>query len=416
MLVVALLVLLVLAIGPLVFGLYLLNPAMSLGLICVIAILAIWRGYSIIDAARPRTAVATIVALALIGVTAASHAWLANNAYAFYEAGQRISQPVEVALPPPDITPEPEPSLATPEPGQTAEPPPTAIPSASPLPSPTERVTVLLVGVDNTHAAERGLTDTLILASFDPIAESLTMISLPRDTARLPFYRGGEFRPRINNLLQTAARNPEQYPDGPMETLVAEMSYIMGIPIDYYAQIDIAGFTELVDMVGGVDVVLDGPIQDETYQFSPTETGFFLDAGYHHLDGKTATAYARSRHGPGNSDYERARRQQQILLALRSKMNDPGLMTNLPGLLHVLSNIIRTNAPLDQLPEIVSIAMASTTAEPTRIVLAPPRYAERVFNSDDQATSMTTLDMDAIADLSVQLFGRDSRYSDDGLR
>ncbi|HYI21972.1 MAG TPA: LCP family protein, partial [Candidatus Limnocylindrales bacterium] len=273
------------------------------------------------------------------------------------------------------------------------------------------RVTVLLVGVDNTHAAERGLTDTLIVASFDPVNHSLSMISMPRDTARLPFYSGGEFRPRINNLLQTAARNPEQYPDGAMETLVNEMSYIVGVPIDYYAQIDIAGFTALVDMVGGVDVTLDAPIVDATYQFSPTETGFFLPAGTHHLDGKLATAYARSRHGPGNSDYERARRQQQILLALRTKLNDPRLMTNLPGVLYVLSNIVRTDAPLDRLPDIVSIALASATAEPTRVVLSPPRYAERAFNAGGEATSMTQLRMDAVAELSIQLFGNDSRYA-----
>jgi LCP family protein required for cell wall assembly len=237
------------------------------------------------------------------------------------------------------------------------------------------------------------------------------MISIPRDTARLPMYNGGEFNGRVNNLMRTAARNPTLYPDGGMGTLVNELSYIVGVPIDYYAQIDIHGFTALVDMVGGVDVVLDTPIQDATYQFSPTETGFFLDAGPHHLDGKLATAYARSRHGPGNSDYERARRQQQILLSLRTKLNDPRLMADLPGLLYVLSNIIRTDAPLDRLPDIVSIALASATAEPQRAVLQPPRYAERAFNQAGEPTSMTVLRMDAIAELSRELFGADSRYA-----
>jgi LCP family protein required for cell wall assembly len=252
------------------------------------------------------------------------------------------------------------------------------------LPGADRRVTVLLVGVDNTHAAERGLTDTLIVASFDPISHSLTMISIPRDTARLPMYMGGEFSGRVNNLMRTAARNPELYPDGAMGTLVNELSYIVGVPIDYYAQIDIAGFTALVDMVGGVDVVLDTPIQDATYQFSPTETGFYLDAGPHHLDGKLATAYARSRHGPGNSDYERARRQQQILLALRTKFNDPRLMANLPGLLYVLSNIVRTDAPLDRLPDIVSIALSrSSSARTAGTPSRASRYRLRGFGAQD---------------------------------
>ena len=86
-------------------------------------------------------------------------------------------------------------------------------------------------------------------------------------------------------------------------------------------------------------------------------------------------------------------------------------MTNLPGVLYVLSNIIRTDAPLDRLPDIVSIALASATAEPTRVVLSPPRYAERAFNAGGEATSMTQLRMDAVAELSIQLFGSDSRYA-----
>ncbi len=408
------LIALVLAIGPLVFGLHLLNPVVSLGLIALIAALALWRCYSIVDAGGARTSMTKVTVLVLIGLTVFSHAWLANNAWAFYQAGQRITEPVQVALPPADPTPDPLGSSAPSSPSQTTAPggsPAVSPAPESPLPGSTSRVTVLLVGVDNTHVAARGLTDTLIVASFDPVGKSLTMISIPRDTARLPYYAGGQFEPRINNLMQTAARNPEEFPDGAMGTLVNEVSYLVGVPIDYYAQIDIAGFLALVDMVGGVDVVLDSPIHDAGYQFSPTEVGFFLEAGPHHLDGKLATAYARSRHGPGNSDYERARRQQQILVALRTKLNDPRLMTNLPGVLYVLSNVVRTDAPLDRLPEIVSIAFSSSDVEPRRVVLSPPRFAEGIINQDGVRTTRNQLRMDEVARLSIELFGSDSRYA-----
>jgi LCP family protein required for cell wall assembly len=404
------LIVVLLVIGPLIFGVHLLNPIVSLALIGLIALLGLARVWSIVDAAWPRTAAANVMALALIVLVVISHAWLANNAWAFFEAGQRISQPVDVGGAP-VTTPGPSPTSST-QPGESPAASPSATAdTASPLPGATSRVTVLLVGVDNTHAAERGLTDTLIVASFDPVGRSMTMISMPRDVSRLPFYAGGEFRPRINNLMQTAARDPEQYPDGAMGTLVNQMSYIVGVPIDYYALIDISGFTLLVDAVGGVDVLVEQPINDAGYQFTPTETGFFLEAGPQHLDGKYATAYARSRHGPGNSDYERARRQQQILLALRSKLDDPRIVTNVPAVVGALSQIIRTDAPLDRLPDIVSIAVASAEAETRRIVLSPPRYARGARTETGQPTSALELNMDAVAELSVEIFGSDSRYA-----
>jgi LCP family protein required for cell wall assembly len=278
-----------------------------------------------------------------------------------------------------------------------------------PLPGSSGRVTVLLVGLDNTHGDDYALTDTLIVASFDPSEGSLAMISLPRDTAHLPYYRGGTFLPRVNVLRQYAARDPASYPDGPMGTLVNEMSFLVGVPIDYYAVIGISGFSQLIDAVGGVDVNVASRVDDPGYQFSPTEIGFVVEPGWHHFDGKYGTAYARSRHG--SSDYQRAARQQQLLLALRDKLGDPFVLTNLPQILDAVAQIIRTDAPLDRLPEIVSIALRSTLADARNIVLSPPRYANGVRTSDGDPTNMNELNMDALAQLSIELFGSDSRYS-----
>ena len=218
--------------------------------------------------------------------------------------------------------------------------------------------------MDNTHSRQFGLTDTLIVASFDPKTQSLDMISIPRDTARLPYYAGGQWLSRINGLMASAGRHPDSFPDGPMGTLVKEVEYIVGIPIDYYAQIDIAGFSALIDAVGGVDVTIETPLDDPGYQFSPTEIGFHLDPGTHHLDGKYATAFARSRHG--SSDYDRAARQQKVLLALRAKLNDPQTLLNLPNIVDSASQVVRTNAPLDRLPDLVSIAQHSQVADTNR--------------------------------------------------
>lgn len=393
----------VLTIGPLVFAAYLLNPIVALGVIVLAIVLGAWRIFSIVGAARPGGRLAALTAVVLVVVVVGTHAWVANAGWSFYQAGQLIYEPIvhgpQLSTPPQSLLP-----------GQTPSPAPTPTPNdGSPLPGIANRVTVLFIGVDNTHGPERGLTDTLIVASFDPVAHSLAMISLPRDTARLPYYDGGEYAPRINSLMQATANHPELYPDGSMGTLVNEMSYLVGIPIDYYARIDIAGFTALIDVVGGVDIVNETTIDDPGYQFSPTDIGFHLDPGAYHLDGKLATAYARSRHG--SSDYERAKRQQQILLALRNRLKDPIVLANVTGILGAVSQIIRTNAPLTRLPEIISVAFATSDAATRHIVLAPPTYAHRAQNAVGAPTSMTELTMDAVAALSIELFGTDSRYS-----
>ena len=409
------LIALLLLLGPLIWVVHLLNPLMSLGLLLLALVLGAWRTFSIFNAAYPGGRGANVVAVLLTGAVIVSHAWVAAIAFSFYEAGQRIYEPSDGA----NAGQGPMPTLA---PGSTdgAGPGPATSPSSSqtpadnPLPGTTSRVTVLLVGIDNTHAADRGLTDSLIVASFDPVTRSLTMISIPRDTGRLPFYRGGEFGPRINTLMQTAARNPDEYPDGPLGTLVNEVSYIVGIPIHYSARIDIAGFTTLIDAVGGVDIVLDSAIADSTYQFSATEIGFHLEAGPHHLDGKLATAFARSRHGAGNSDYERAKRQQQLLLAVRQKLNDPLVIANASAVISAVSEIIRTDAPLERLPDILSIALRSQDAATRQVVLRPPNYAQGVVNENGLPTSMNQLRPEAVAALSIELFGAESRYFSPG--
>ena len=148
-----------------------------------------------------------------------------------------------------------------------------------------------------------------------------------------------------------------------------------------------------------------------TRPISPTEIGFHLLPGAHHLDGKLATAYARSRHGSGNSDFLRARRQQQILLALRDKVDDPAVLANLPTLLDLVSQIVHTNVPLDRLPDIVSVVQNSTAADTRNIVLAPPRFAEPIISPTGERTYEYQLRMDEVAALSIELFGDRSRYA-----
>ena len=128
--------------------------------------------------------------------------------------------------------------------------------------------------------------------------------------------------------MSTARQNPAKYPDGPMGTLALEIGYLIGEPIHYTAAINLDGFERMINLVGGVDVNVERAISDPVYDWFNNTYGFYLSAGPHHLDGRTALAFVRSRYGAGDNDFTRSSRQQQLLVALRAEMTDPA---NIPG-------------------------------------------------------------------------------------
>ena len=95
---------------------------------------------------------------------------------------------------------------------------------------------------------------------------------------------------------------------------------------------------------------------------------------------------------------------------MREKADDPDVLFNLPRVVEAVSGIIRTDAPLDRFPEIVSVVQRSASAETRRHVLGPPNFASGVRDENGDRTFMNQLDLDAVAALSIELFGEESRY------
>ncbi|CAN5636644.1 hypothetical protein BH23CHL7_BH23CHL7_00400 [soil metagenome] len=381
--------------GP-VFVAYLVAPQWAALATLLIIAAALWWAWAILDAGRPQSRASLVASIALLSLVILGAGYAGSVVWSLYQAGVTISQPIHGPTP-------------TPDPSASASPSPSPTHSAPPL-NTSGRVTILFLGRD-AGSGGRQLTDTIQVASFDARSGEIVMISVPRDTGQLPLYNGGTWNDKINALMAYADKHPDEFPDGGIGTLKRQIEYIIGIPIDYYATVDFGGFERLVDMVGGVDVVLERAIRDRTYSSSPTEQGFFMEPGEHHLEGATALKYVRSRHGPGNSDFQRARRQQQVLLALRHKIDDPSVLANLPSIVGAAAQMVRTDVPLDRLPDIVALLQKSTAAGSDTYVLQPRAYAEVIPRSEIGNIYMTRLKMDAVAELSIRLFGDESRYA-----
>jgi LCP family protein required for cell wall assembly len=249
----------------------------------------------------------------------------------------------------------------------TSSPSPSEVPSPTPRPTPTpipvdqamlaRRFTVMVAGVDSS--AERRArgedqnTDALMVISVSVDKSRIDILSLPRDTVDIPMADGSIYHGKINGIAQRFG----------IEVLRGAMSTLLGIPIDRYIRVDMDDFTWMVDAVGGIDVEVTSRIRDSQVHLS-------LDPGPAHLDGVTALSYCRTR---ADSDYGRAARQQQVMVALARKWLAPELGA-LIGSVRLLDSL-QTDIDLDEVTTLLEIGRQSASAEVTAIVLKPPRFS-----------------------------------------
>jgi polyisoprenyl-teichoic acid--peptidoglycan teichoic acid transferase len=404
--VVAALLVLQLAGGLTSFAIKLLDPSFSLTLLILVVLLGGWRIVSVADAASSlpprsswRTPLGGVVSV-LIAAVLLSHGLIAYYTWSFYEAGSQIFVGSN-----PDIEPTPGPSgLSTFDPFESAA------PFATPRPQ-SQRITILLTGIDKNVDRNHSLTDTLLVISADPVTGRVAMVSFPRDIAQFPLYNGATYQGKINSLMTYAANHPEDFPDGPLATLAHELGYLLGVPIQYFAAVDLDGFQRMIAAIGGVTVNVERAIADPVYNWlDGSPRGFYLAAGRQRLDARTALAFVRSRYGAGDNDFTRAARQQQLLVALRNELTNLANVGAVPAVLEVAGETIRTNFPPDRLDEMLGIANAVDAETMERFVLRPPTYSVHPPTSSTGGTYILRLKLDALRQLSVNLFGEDSSF------
>jgi LCP family protein required for cell wall assembly len=263
-------------------------------------------------------------------------------------------------------------------------------------------VTVLLIGQDSGAGRSTALTDTMIVASLDPVAQTVSMASIPRDLVDAPLPGGGTFSPKVNSLAAYVRWHPDEFPGykGSGQAVLAyALGTMLGVHIDYYAQVDLGGFVQVVNAVGGVDVEVDHSICDPRY-FEYGFRGFSIGAGRHHMNGDTALAYSRIRKALGESDFTRQARQQQVIVALKDRVVKGGFLDDPIGLLRALGATIQTNIPPAVIRDLAPLATEISAQDIYRVVVGHPFVAPGF----DVRGSIQIPDLPAIAALGAQLF------------
>lgn len=233
------------------------------------------------------------------------------------------------------------------------------------------RLNILLLGMRGINDPNGGLlTDSILLISLKKGTGAIAFISIPRDiTLKLP---DGETT-RINAAY--AKGELWRWGGGGLVWAQHAAEYVSGVAIDYVVDVDFKAFEEIVKTLGGVTITLEEPFEEPSQWagytgFASSSGAFFLPAGTHALDSTTALFYVRSRFS--TSDFDRARRLQQVLLAVRNKAFSLGLLANplrLSRLLEVLGTHVRTNASPENLQALGPLILKASRADPRRVIL-----------------------------------------------
>ncbi|MGC9347946.1 MAG: LCP family protein [Anaerolineae bacterium] len=211
-----------------------------------------------------------------------------------------------------------------------------------------DRVTVLLLGIDE-RSQEKGpwRTDTIMLLTIDPLTRQAGALSIPRDLwVPIPGHKDG----RINTAHFLG--DLYDYAGGGPALAVETVEYNLGVPIDHYVRVNFQAFVTLVDQIGGIDIYVEKTIDDPKYpDYNYGYDPLHIEAGWHHFDGEMALKYARTRHG--SSDFDRAHRQQQVMLAILNRVTSQELLPDLartaPQLYKTLEASVSTDMALDQM-------------------------------------------------------------------
>jgi polyisoprenyl-teichoic acid--peptidoglycan teichoic acid transferase len=248
------------------------------------------------------------------------------------------------------------------------------------------RVTVLLLGGDAGPGRTGLRTDTMMVASFEVATGKLSLFGLPRNMVRVPlpdgpaadYFGGCRCFPRLLNELYAFAEDerPDLFPNSRRPGIAAvagAAEELLGLPIDHYALVDLLGFVDVVDALGGVTINNRKPLRVEIDRLGRPgpHPAFELQPGRRRLNGFSALAYSRSR--KTTSDYDRMQRQRCVIGSLARQTDPAELIAAFPRLVKVLKRSVATDIPANRLPTLLEAAGGRPVKVAT-VGFTPPTY------------------------------------------
>ena len=212
------------------------------------------------------------------------------------------------------------------------------------------RINILILGKGGPGHEAPDLTDTMLLASIDPVQNEAALLSVPRD-----MYVQDEngYSTKINAVYSNAkanelasSGNAEQAEVAGLNAAEKAVTEVLGVPIHYYVMVDFTAFQKAIDIVGGLDIQVKEPLYDWSMAWLLDGNPLIADEGLQTMDGKRALLYARSRMGSARGDFDRTERQRDILVALQKEVLSSSTLSN-PKKLYDLMGTFSSNMRTD---------------------------------------------------------------------
>lgn len=227
-----------------------------------------------------------------------------------------------------------------------------------------KRINILLLGIAGDEKPGKYLTDTIMIANINTENFKVGLFSLPRDL----LIKQNGYHVKINSLYQQGLQNEKG-----TDLIIETVEKITDQEIHYYLTMDFDGFIQIVDSLDGINVDVKKDIKDTRYPGPgySYET-FEIEKGLQTLDGETALKYARTRHTDIEGDFGRAKRQQQILQAIRNKAFSLQTFLNpfkINELLNALGDHVHTNISTEEISSFVELSKKADTQNISNVVV-----------------------------------------------
>ncbi len=278
------------------------------------------------------------------------------------------------------------------------------------------RVNILMLGKGGDGHTAPDLTDTILVASIDPIHKEAAVLSIPRDLwVKNP---GGGYS-KINAVYATAKskvlsgkkidNQKQKAEDAGLAAIEQVIETDFGLPIHYHAMVDFSGFKQAIDAVGGVDIRVTSSVY-EVMSIDGRKYTLNVQPGQQHFDGFRALAYSRSRYTSSRGDFDRAERQRLILMGLKDKVFSLGTFSNplkINELINAFGSHISSNMKIDELMRLYDIGKQIDGSKVESIGLAdPPNNFVKTGNIGGQSVVVPTAGVDNFKEIQSYLHNK----------